>query len=79
MRAAMDDPQVRANGYLTTVEHPTYGPLETINTPLRYSRSEVGPQAAAPEIGQHTEEVLLAAGFGWDEIASLREAGAIGV
>lgn len=79
MRAAIDDPQVRANGYLTTVEHASYGPLETVNTPLRYSRSEVGPHVAAPEIGQHTEEVLLAAGFGWDEITNLRETGAIGV
>ena len=32
---------------------------------------------AAPELGQHTEEVLLEAGFEWEEIAALRETGAI--
>lgn len=78
MRAAIDDPQVRASGYLTSLDHPTYGPFETVNTPLRYSRSESGPLGVAPEIGQHTEEVLLAAGYDWPEITRLREAGAIG-
>ncbi len=79
MRTAIDDPQVRANGYVTMVEHPTFGPFETPNTPLRYSRSETGPKGAAPEIGQHTEEVLLEAGYTWDDIGRLREEGAIGV
>jgi len=30
-----------------------------------------------PEPGQHTEEVLLEAGYSWEEIASLRENQAI--
>jgi formyl-CoA transferase len=33
--------------------------------------------ADVPELGQHTEEVLLEGGFTWDDINSLREAGAI--
>ncbi len=74
----INDPQVRANGYFTTVSHPTHGPYETVQTPLKFSRSEVGVRGAAPEVGQHTEEVLLAAGFSWDEIAGLRAAGALG-
>ena len=31
----------------------------------------------APEHGQHTEEVLLEHGYSWDEIAALKEQGAI--
>ena len=31
----------------------------------------------APEHGQHTEEVLLAHGYSWDEIGALKEQGAI--
>jgi crotonobetainyl-CoA:carnitine CoA-transferase CaiB-like acyl-CoA transferase len=37
------------------------------------------PQQArpAPELGQHTEEVMLELGYSWDEIAAMRETGAI--
>lgn len=73
------DPQVRANGYITEVEHPVYGRLETLNTPLKFSRSEVGPKGPAPEAGQHTEEVLLAAGYSWEDIGRLQAAGAVGL
>jgi formyl-CoA transferase len=30
-----------------------------------------------PELGQHTEEVLLEAGYSWDDITSLSEDGVI--
>ncbi|MEK7216774.1 MAG: CoA transferase [Chloroflexota bacterium] len=72
------DPQVRANDYFTTVDHPTHGPYETVQTPLKFSRSDVGVRGAAPEVGQQTEEVLLETGFTWDEIAGLRASGALG-
>ena len=34
-------------------------------------------QGPAPELGQHTEEVLLEAGYTWGEIERLKDAGAI--
>jgi formyl-CoA transferase len=34
-------------------------------------------QGPAPELGQHTEEVLLELGYDWDKIIALKEAGAI--
>lgn len=75
----IDDPQVAANGYITKVEdHPLYGTFDTINTPLQFSRSEAGPQGPAPEVGQHTEEVLLELGYDWAQIERLRDTGAIG-
>jgi crotonobetainyl-CoA:carnitine CoA-transferase CaiB-like acyl-CoA transferase len=33
---------------------------------------------AAPELGEHTEEVLLEHGYTWEDIAALKEKGAIG-
>ncbi|SVA33997.1 uncharacterized protein METZ01_LOCUS86851, partial [marine metagenome] len=45
--------------------------------PIRMSDTPPSPAAAAPELGQHTEEVLLELGYDWDRIAALREAGAI--
>ena len=71
------DPQVRANGYLVPADQPESGYTETLNTPLRFSRSEVGPKGPAPQTGQHTEEVLLEEGYSWEDIGRLRDAGAI--
>jgi crotonobetainyl-CoA:carnitine CoA-transferase CaiB-like acyl-CoA transferase len=34
-------------------------------------------QGIAPELGQHTEEVLLELGYDWDQIIVLKEGGAI--
>ncbi len=74
----MSDPQVRANDFITTVDHPTHGPYETLATPIKFSESEVKPRGAAPEMGQHTEEVLVdELGYSWDDIESLRQDGAI--
>jgi crotonobetainyl-CoA:carnitine CoA-transferase CaiB-like acyl-CoA transferase len=73
----VEDPQVHANGYFTTVDHPSLGSLEMIDSPFRFGRSHVTARGAAPELGQHTEEVLLEAGYSWDEIVSLREQGAL--
>ena len=58
----VEDPQVQANGFFTTVDHPTHGPYQTIGLPLKFSESDVQVRGPAPEIGQHTEEVLLEAG-----------------
>ena len=35
------------------------------------------PGSHLPELGEHTEEVLLEAGFTWDEITALSAEGAI--
>ncbi|MFQ5934368.1 MAG: CaiB/BaiF CoA transferase family protein [Dehalococcoidia bacterium] len=77
IKEVMSDPQVQANSYLTTVEHPTYGKYQTIDTPIRFRSSEVRARGPAPEIGQHTEEVLLENGYSWEEITDLRDQGVI--
>jgi crotonobetainyl-CoA:carnitine CoA-transferase CaiB-like acyl-CoA transferase len=72
------DPQAEANGFFRTVEHENYGTLRLIDTPMRFSKSEVHARGPAPEVGQHTEEVLLELGLSWEEIIELREKGALG-
>jgi len=44
----------------------------------RFSRTPGGIQRSAPAPGEHTDEALADWGFGADELAALREAGAIG-
>jgi crotonobetainyl-CoA:carnitine CoA-transferase CaiB-like acyl-CoA transferase len=72
------DPQVWANGYLFTADHPTFGPLTMVGSPLQMSETPPAPGVVAPELGQHTEEVLLEAGLTWDDIAELHARGAFG-
>ena len=65
------------DGYIRTVEHPAAGELPIVGFPWKFSATPAEPGAAAPELGQHTEEILLDAGYSWDDIAALRESGAI--
>jgi len=74
---AINDPQAQARKPFADLDHPTHGPIRLIDTPAKFSRSTVGIRGPAPELGQHTEEVLLAAGYDWDQIAQLRADGAI--
>ena len=66
-----DDPQVRANGLLAEV-----GPLPMVTSPVQFDEAANTPDRA-PEVGEHTEEVLLALGLTWDELSALKERGTI--
>lgn len=72
------DPQVAANAMLTTLQHPVHGELPIVAPVVNLSATPGTIRSAAPEYGQHTEEVLLEAGYTWEDLASLREEGAIG-
>ncbi len=73
-----NDPQVIANDYITTFDHPAIGPVKMCNHPNIYSETPAGIWREAPEIGQHTEEILIdELGYDWNRIQTLREAGAI--
>jgi crotonobetainyl-CoA:carnitine CoA-transferase CaiB-like acyl-CoA transferase len=76
-RAVAEDPQVYANDYLVEVEHPDWGPMRMVGCPVSMSDTPTRWGVVAPELGQHTEEVLLEAGFDWPEIEALRDGGAI--
>lgn len=75
---AISDPQVKARNLLQEVEHPgSSKPVPLTNTAVRLSESATGVRHRAPQLGEHTEEVLKELGFTADEIAAFREAGAI--
>lgn len=74
----LTDPQVSAAGGF--VEVPTGEGSETstmVASPIDFSETEWSPTRPSPEIGQHTEEVLLELGYDWEAIAALQEDGAI--
>ena len=73
-REVMQDPQVRARQMVVETRHPTLGTLSTLGTPIKLSGTPLTPGRPAPLLGQHTDEVLAAAGYGEAEIAALRTA-----
>ena len=71
----IDDEQARVNNYIVKKQHRSGVEMETLAPPFGL-RDEEPQMEPAPEAGQHTEEVLLELGYGWDEIGELRERGA---
>ncbi len=73
-----EDPQVVENDYVITVDHPIHGPLRELGIPIQFSKTPGKVRSAAPQFGEHTEEVLLeVAGYTWEDIARLKEQGTI--
>ena len=71
------DVQMRESGALVPIDDPRAGASLTVSSPLQISGQEKVPPTLAPEIGQHTVEVLRAAGIAAAEIERLLEAGVI--
>ena len=63
------DPQVIANDYLVAVDG-----LKLVASPPQFDDHPVKVRSPGPELGQHTEEVLLALGYGWEQLTALKEA-----
>ncbi len=67
------DPQVVENNYIMDYDHPIYGKVKTVGFPWEFSATPATLRLPAPELGQHTEEVLLELGYTWDDIAELSD------
>lgn len=72
------DGQADAIGMFPTIRHAERGDYRSVRIPMRFRNADVGPRGPAPELGQHTREVLLQMGLDEAEIASLADKGAIG-
>lgn len=72
-----DDPQMHAAGVLVPMNDPAGGAGHVVASPLEIGGVEKAAPAAAPGVGQHTREILAAAGYTPDEIARLEESGAV--
>jgi len=73
-----EDPQVLANAYVHDVEHPGHKPVRMAGSGIAIDGEPVRIERLAPGHGEHTEEVLLEAGYSWADITSLRDDGVIG-
>jgi crotonobetainyl-CoA:carnitine CoA-transferase CaiB-like acyl-CoA transferase len=74
---ALTTPQAIAREMTVDVDHPTLGRLRTLGTPIKMSATPLNPKRRGPMLGEHTDEVLAAAGYSGDEIEQLRYAGVV--
>jgi crotonobetainyl-CoA:carnitine CoA-transferase CaiB-like acyl-CoA transferase len=66
------DPQVQHCELVVYADDAELGRVPHIRTPVRMSASDVGVRAAAPKLGQHTDQILAELGYASDDIATLR-------
>ena len=73
------DPEVAERGTLVASNYPGRGDIKVAGSPVKMSaitREEM-PHRRPPELGEHTEEVLMSIGISRERIAQLRAEGAI--
>ncbi len=74
------DPQVVHREMRVTLPYPGAqgGEIELIGNPIKFSKTPVAYDRPPPRLGEHTEEVLAELlDMAPDEVAALRESGAI--
>jgi crotonobetainyl-CoA:carnitine CoA-transferase CaiB-like acyl-CoA transferase len=70
-------PQVEALGLVVETEHKQAGRLRQARAAARFSRTPAAIRSGAPDLGEHTEEVLAELGYSAAEVAALRAEGVL--
>ncbi len=77
LKEALEDEQVVARGLIVESEHPAYGRIRQVGSPIKTDGAITEP-APGPSLGQHTDEVLRELlGYPAARIVELRSAGAV--
>jgi formyl-CoA transferase len=70
-----DDPQMAATDVFVEVDHPRFGRFRTVDSPFQIEGEEKIKAGAAPELGEHTREVLTALGYSEEETQAVLDRG----
>jgi alpha-methylacyl-CoA racemase len=74
---ALDSELVRAREMVIQLDQPgAESPVSLLGVPVKLSRTPGAPAGPGPALGEHTREVLSAAGYSPEEIEALLESGA---
>ncbi len=73
---ALGSQLTREREMVVEVEQPEIGPVRLLGMPVKFSSAPGDPTRPAPALGEHTEEVLTAAGIDDEKLQALLESGA---
>lgn len=72
------DPQVLARDMIRQVSHPKLGSFKVVGSPMKFFRTQHTIEQAAPQVGEHTEQILKERlGMSDAEMARLRREGVV--
>ncbi len=72
---AVEDPQVKHRGVVTSYQHPKAGEVKVIGPVVEMSATPPTIERPAPVVGEHTDEILAEFGVSAEAIAALKEKG----
>ncbi len=73
VKEVFDDPQVQDQKISVTVDHPKLGTVTLLNQGVKLSRTPPSITRVAPDLGEHTQEVLSSLGYSPIEINAFKD------
>jgi len=73
-----EDPQALARQMVTVVDHPVAGEVKTLGAPVKFHGTPGGVKRAAPQLGQHSLQVLMEVGYSRSDVQKLVDGGVVG-
>jgi crotonobetainyl-CoA:carnitine CoA-transferase CaiB-like acyl-CoA transferase len=74
---ALADPQLQARGMVLEEEHPQFGRVRTIGSPIKLSATPPVMRRPPHAFGEHTDEILRELGYDGAGITALHDEGAV--
>jgi alpha-methylacyl-CoA racemase len=74
---ALDSELVRAREMVVELDQPGADGVRLLGVPVKMSRTPGAPAGPGPALGEHTDEVLAGLGYSQEEVAAMKESGAV--